>query len=140
MSRVLRPIVVAVLALLMTAPAVLAGPTTSAFTGHWEATDPLDDSNLDAYIFAGNTAKILFTDDAATGACEDLSDQVFTSFLTGTVDGDELNSTMRWARCGTVHLFLTGLVITWTLDDQDDADPSNDILSNSFGESYSRAP
>lgn len=45
---------------------------------------------------------------------------------------------MRWARCGTVHLFLTGLAISWTIDDQGDADPSNDVLTNSFGEIYSR--
>jgi len=140
MNRVLRLIVVGMLALLMTAPAVQAAPPTSAFTGHWEATDPLDGSNLDAYIFAAVNAGILYTDDAATGACEDLPDQVFTSFLTATIDGDELNSTMRWARCGTVHLFFTGLGITWTLDDQGDTNPSNDILTNSFEETYSRVP
>ncbi len=138
MNRVLWLIVVALVALIVTAPAVLAAPPTSAFTGHWEATDPLDGSDLDAFIFAGVNAKILYTDEEATGACEGLSDQAFTSFLTGTIDGDELNSTMRWARCGTVHLFFTGFQITWTLHDQDDADPSNDILTNSIGETYSR--
>jgi hypothetical protein len=137
MNRVLRIIVVALLALLMTAPAVQAAPT-SAFTGHWEATDPADGSNLDAYIFFN--AKILHTDDAATTACADLSDQVFTAFLTGTIDGDELNSTMRWARCGTVNLFFTGFQIAWTLNDLNDLDPSNDILTNEFGEIYSRVP
>jgi hypothetical protein len=141
LDRVLRIIVVAMLALLVTAPAVQAGRPTSAFTGHWEATDPLDGSNLDAYIFAvRHLALILYTDDAATGACEDLSYQVFTSFLTGTIDGDELNSTMRWARCGKVHLPFGGLEITWTLDDLGDTDPSNDILANSFDEFYSRVP
>ena len=47
---------------------------------------------------------------------------------------------MRFARCGTVHLFFAGLEITWFLDDQNDADPSNDILTNTFGEVFSRVP
>jgi hypothetical protein len=130
--------VLAMLGLVLTAPAVQAAPPTSPFSGHWEATDPLDGSNLDAVIFGGSHPQILYTDDAATGACEDLSEQAFTSLLTGTVAGEDLNSTMRWARCGTVHLFFTGLTISWTIDDQGDADPSNDVLTNSFGETYSR--
>lgn len=80
--------------------------------------------------------QILYTDDGAPGTCGDAS---FTSFLTGTIDRSELSSTMRWARCGTVNLHFGGFEITWTLDDQGDADPSNDVLMNSFNETYSRA-
>ena len=131
--------VLALLGMLVTAPAVQAAPPTSPFSGHWEATDPLDGSNLDAFISGGSHPQVLYTDDVATGACEGLSEQAFTSFLTGTVAGDDLNSTMRWARCGTVHLFFTGLTISWTIDDQGDAVPSNDVLTNSFSETYTRA-
>jgi hypothetical protein len=137
--RALLLTVLAMLGLLVRAPAVQAGPPTSPLSGHWEATDPLDGSDLDAFISGGSHPQILYTDDEATGACGELSDQAFTSFLTGTVDGDDLNSTMRWARCGTVHLFFAGLAISWTIDDQGDADPSNDVLSNSFEEIYTRA-
>ena len=122
----------------MAAPAVQASPATSPFSGHWAGTDPIDGSNLDAFISGGTHAQILYTDDVATQACEGSSDQSFTSFLTGTIDGDDLNSTMRWAHCGTVHLFFTGFTIRWTLDDRGDSDPTNDVLTNSFGETYSR--
>jgi hypothetical protein len=38
-----------------------------------------------------------------------------------------------------VNLHFNGVEITWSLDDQADADPSNDVLTNSFGEIFSRA-
>ena len=134
-------LVVALLGLLVAAPAVQAAPPTSAFTGHWEAVDPFDGSNLEAIFFGGSSAgiQILYTDDGAPGTCGDESNQFFTSFLTARIDGNELSSTMRWARCGTVNLHFAGFEITWTLDDQGDADPSNDVVTNSFGEIFSRA-
>ena len=135
MKRVSLLTVVAFLGLLVAAPVVQAAPPTSAFTGHWEAVDPLDGSNLDADFFGGNSVQILYTDDGAPVTC---GDQSFTSFLNGKVDGTELNSTMRWARCGTVNVHFSGFEITWSLDDQGDADPSNDVLTNSFGEIFSR--
>ena len=140
MKRVSLLTVVALLGLLVAVPVVQAAKATSPFNGHWVGTDLLDGSNLDAFISGGNHAQILYTDDVATQACEGSSDQSFTSFLTATIDGDDLNSTMRWANCGgTSHLFFNGFTITWTLDDQGDANPSNDVLTNSFGESYARA-
>jgi hypothetical protein len=134
-------LVVAFLALLVAAPVVQAAAPTSAFIGQWEADDPFDGSNLVAYFFGGSSAQmqILYTDDGAPITCGDPSNQFFTGFLTGSIDGSELSSTMRWARCGTVNLHFNGLEITWTVDDQGDADPSNDVLTNSFGETYSRA-
>ena len=139
MKRASLVSVLALLGLLAAAPAVHAAPPTSPFGGHWEGPDPIDSSNLDAFISGGDHPQILYTDDEATQACEGSSDPSFTSFLTGTISGDDLNSTIRWANCGTVHLFFTGFTITWTLDDQGDVDPSNDVLTNSFGETYARA-
>jgi hypothetical protein len=133
MKRVSLLTLVALLALLVAVPAAHAAPATSPFSGHWVATDPGDGSNLDAFIFGGDHARILYTDDVATTACEGSSDQSFTSLLTATTDGNDLNSTMRWANCGTVHLFFQGFTIAWTLD------PSTDVLTNSFGETYTRA-
>lgn len=138
MHRVALLVVTAMVALLTTAPAVLAAPP-SAFTGHWEAIDPAGGSNLDAYILVGGN--IFLTDDRAETACAGLSNQAFTSFLTSTIfDGNEMDSTMRWARCGTVNRFFGGFQIAWFLNDLNDADPSNDILTNEFGEIYSRVP
>ena len=59
--------------------------------------------------------------------------------MIGKVDGNEVSSTIRWARCGTVNLHFNGVEVTWNLDDQGDADQSNDVLINSFGEIFSRA-
>ncbi len=142
MRRVSLLILAALLGLLMVAPSVQAAPPTSPFTGHWEAVDPLDGSDLDVYFFGGSPTQILYTDAGAPFTCGDPSNQFFTSFLTGKIDGDTLSSTMHWARCGTVQLtFLARFEINWYLDDQDDADPSNDVLTNDFpDEIYSRVP
>ena len=139
MKRVSLLGVVAVLGLLVAAPVVQAASPTSAFTGHWEAVDPLDGSNLNADFFGGSSVQILYTDDGAPSTCGDPSNQFFTSLMNGKVAGTELNSTIRWARCGTVNLHFSGFEITWSLDDQGDTDPSNDVLTNSFGEIFSRA-
>jgi hypothetical protein len=139
MKRVSLLAVVAFLGLLVAAPVVQAAPPTTAFTGHWEAVDPLDGSNLDASFFGGNSVQILYTDDGAPVTCGDPSNQFFTSLMIGKVDGSEVSSTIRWARCGTVNLHFNGFEIAWNLDDQGDADPSNDVLTNSFGETFSRA-
>ena len=138
MKRLSLLVAVALLGLLVTAPAVQAGTPTSPFNGHWHAIDPVDGSNLDAYISGGKNAAIVYTDDVASNVCGDASSQVFTSFLTGTVDGDQLSTTFRAAKCGTQILDFRGFMFTWTLDGQGNGDPSDDVLTNSFGETYSR--
>ena len=139
MKRVSVLSVIAILGLLVSAPVVQAAPPTSAFTGQWEAVDPLDGSNLDSQFFGSNSVQILYTDDGAPVTCGDPSNQFFTSLMIGNIDGNEVQSTIRWARCGTVNLHFNGVEITWNLDDQGDLDPSNDVLTNSFGEVFSRA-
>jgi hypothetical protein len=134
-------LVLAAVLVLVAAPAVQAAPPASGFTGHWEGIDPLDGSELDVYFFGGSPSQIVYTDAGAPVTCGDPSNQFFSSFLTGKIDGDELSSTMHWARCGTVTLtFLARFEITWYLDDQGDSDPANDVLTNDFpDETYSRA-
>ncbi len=139
MRRFVLLLPLALLGLLVTAPAAQAGRPTSAFSGHWQAIDPIDGSNLDAYISRGTNAQIVYTDDLASETCAGSSSPVFTSFLTGTIDGDHLNSTMRVAKCGNVNLHFSGFTITWTLDDRGSADPSDDTLTNDFGETFDRA-
>ena len=130
MKRVSRLTVLALLVSLLLVPAVQAAPPAGAFAGHWEAVDPVDDSALDVYIFG--SGQMRYTDSLASEACEGLDDQAWESFNIGTVDGDQLFTTMKWARCGTGPAHPAGFQITWTLE-------SNGHLTNSFGEDYTRA-
>jgi hypothetical protein len=137
-KRVSLLTIVALLGLLMAAPAVQAAPSAGRFAGNWEATD-FDGSALHAYIFG--SGQIRWTDNVASSACEGLDDQSWESFLTGKVHGNELNSTMKWSRCGSGPARAPEtLGLTWYLDDQGDGDRSNDVLTNDFGEVYARVP
>jgi hypothetical protein len=138
MKRASLVIVVALLGLLLTAPAVHAQPTTSPFSGQWEAIDPLDDSNLDVFIRGSNTVQMTYTDDGAPFTCGDPANEFFTGFLTASIDGNVLNSTFRWAHCGSVNLHFEGFQLTWTLDDMETTDPSDDVLTNDFDEVFTR--
>jgi hypothetical protein len=139
MRRVATLLISPVLVLLLTAPAVLAAQT-SAFAGHWEAIDPLDGSELDAHIFGGAPVlRIVYTDQGAPVTCDGSGTPIFESFNTAIVDGDDFVSTMRVAMCGTLNLHFTGLQIEWSLDDQGNDDPSDDVITNSFGEFFTRA-
>jgi hypothetical protein len=138
MKRASLLFVVALLGLLVTAPAVYAQPPTSPFSGHWEAIDPLDGSNLEVSIRGSNTVQMLYTDDGAPFTCGDPSNDFFTGFLTASIDGDDLNSTFRWAHCGGVNLHFEGFQLGWSLDDMETADPSDDVLTNDFDEAFSR--
>jgi hypothetical protein len=138
MKRVSLLAIVALLGLLMAAPAVQAAPPAGAFAGNWEATD-FDGSNLRAEIFG--SGQIVWTDDEATSACEGLDDQAWESFLTGKVNGNELISTARWTRCGSGPAGApAGFQVVWTLVNGGDDEPENDILTNDFFEVYHRVP
>jgi hypothetical protein len=140
MRRVISSLALLPILLLAIAPAALAARPSTGFTGSWEAIDPGDGSNLGAVVFGGTITQILYTDDDATSACADASDPAFTSLLIGRVDGDEMQTTMAVAKCGTEPLpFLHGLQITWFLDDGGNANPDDDVLTNSFGEEFTRA-
>jgi len=137
-KRVSLPTIVALLGVLMAASAVQAAPSAGQFAGNWAATD-FDGSALHAYIFG--SGQIQWTDDEASSACEGLDDQSWESFLTGKVEGNDLNSTMKWSRCGSGPASApAGFGLTWYLDDQGDDDPWNDVLTNEFGEVYARVP
>ena len=138
MRRVAILSISVVLLLLLTAPIALAVPS-GAFSGHWEATDPGDGSNLDAYISGETNVRIIYTDDNATTACADAAVASFTALLIGTVDGNDLQSGFRVAKCGNENLHFTGFGLFWTLDDQGNGDPSDDVLTNEFGEEFTRA-
>ena len=139
MRRAMSSLALLPILLLALAPAALAARPSSGFTGSWVATDPLDGSNLGAVISGDKTTQIMYTDDDATSACEGASSAAFTSNLVGKVDGNEMFTMMTNAKCGTQPLPFHGLVIFWTLDDGGNADPADDVLSNSFGEEYTRA-
>jgi hypothetical protein len=131
------PIAPALLLSLAMAGTVAASNTP--FAGLWQGTDPGDGSRLEAQISGAVGVQIVYTDDDATTACAESATPEFASVLTGRVEGTELFSTMRVAKCGNVNIMLLGLEITWTLLDQGNADPSDDVLVNSFGEEFVRA-
>jgi hypothetical protein len=139
MRRVVRSLTLVPILLLAIAPAALAARPSTGFTGSWEAIDPLDGSNLRADISGAKTTQIVYTDDNATNACEGASTAAFSANLVGWVDGNEMFTTMSNASCGTQPLPFRGLQIAWFLDDGGNSDPADDVLSNSFGEEYTRA-
>lgn len=120
-----------VLGLVLVMPAFGA---TTAFTGEWVGSDPAppdgDGSTVHLYITGGTQAKITFTDEFGT-VCVNAESPVtfFTSTAVGVVSGDTLDATFVSARCGPVPLmFLRGVPLSLTLDDQNNADPSDDTL------------
>ena len=139
MRRIATLLLSPIFVLLLTAPTVLAAQS-SPFAGHWEATDPLDGSELDAHIFGGAPVlRIVYTDQGAPVTCGGSGTAIFESFNTAVVDGNDFVSTMRVAICGTLNLHFNGLQIEWSLDDQENDDPSDDVITNSFGEVFTRA-
>ena len=138
MRRLATVSISVVLLLLASAPIALAVPS-SAFSGHWEGTDPGDGSNLAVSISGETNVRLVYTDDDATTACADASSRAFVALLIGTVNGSDLQSTFRVAKCGNENLHFTGFGLSWSLDDQGNTNPSDDVLSNEFGEEFTRA-
>jgi hypothetical protein len=140
MRRITPSLLLLPILLFLLAPVALAAPPPSPFAGHWEGTDPGDGSNLDVYISGGSQVQILYTDDNATQACDGAASASFTALLTGTVSGTELLSSMRVAKCGNqTRPSLHGLGIGWRFDAGATGSASDDVLTNSFGETYTRA-
>ena len=139
MRRVLPSLLVVPVLLLVLAQAALAAAPSSAFTGHWSGPDPGDGSSLEAVISGAGHVRIVYTDDVASQACADAESQAFSSMLTGTVSGDELQSTMRSAFCGGKHLRFQGLEITWWFNAGPTDSPADDTIENSFFEVFTRA-
>lgn len=114
-----------------------AGPT-SAFAGEWVGADPTppagDGSVLHLFVGPGSHPSITFVDEFGS-VCVNAGSPVtvFTSKLNGVVDGDVMEATFRTAHCGPVPLlFLIGVPVTYVLDDQDTANPADDVLFDGF--------
>lgn len=121
------------------APAVQAAPPSTPFSGAWIGQDPPfpdgDGSILHLTVEGGANPRIVFVDDFGTVCVnQGASVTVFTSFLTGKVDGDTLNARFKLAKCGTdVVGFLIGLPYSLAYDDNGTPDPSDDTLLDSEG-------
>ena len=139
MRRVIPSLIAVPLLLLAFAGATAAGSPLSPFSGSWAGPDPGDGSQLTATFSGGPRMAIDYTDDVATAACADASDQRFFAHLVGVANGDELVSVMRTARCGSQPLPFRGLEITWWFDGGATDSPADDTLTNSFGEVFTRA-
>ena len=132
MKRLSLPIAM-VLGLILVTPTFGA---TTAFTGEWIGTDPAppdgDGSTVHLYVTGGTHAKLTLTDEFGTVCVLAESEETFfTSTLVGVVSGDTLDATIVAARCGTVPLkFLQGSSLSFELDDQGNANPADDTLSD----------
>ena len=135
MKRVSLMLALAVLGLLAAAPVVQAGSST-AFTGEWTATDHSDGSDMHLTVGPGSLPQILFIDEEATGGvCDGQGSEYFTSVVRGSVDGDSLNGTFVFAKCGHVTVFMRPFVrdfaLSWTLQ-------SDGTLLDGFGDTWTR--
>ena len=114
MKRLSLVFVLALLGLLVTAPAIQAAPPASPFAGTWFSHDPAppdgDGSLLQLDISGGTKAQVVFTDYFGS-ICVNFGSPVtvFTALIVGTVSGDTLEGTWVSARCGPVRFpFLKG--------------------------------
>ncbi len=129
-------VVLALLGFGLLALAAQAEPSPSPFAGAWIGSDPAppdgDGSTVHLDITGGPSARIAFTDRFGTVCVnEGASQTVFTSILTGRVQGDHLTATFKIARCGsTIIGFLKGETIVYEYDDMGTPDLSDDTLSD----------
>ena len=142
MKRISLLPTLALLGLLLTAPAVQASPPTSPFAGTWYGHDPAPDSSLlQLDVSGGARAQIVFTDYFGS-ICVNVGspDTVFTAKLLGTVSGDTLDATWISARCGPVYLpFIKGGTLSFGYSDSGTSAPSDDTLFDGFT-TWTRVP
>ena len=111
-------ITVALLTLLATASAVQAAPPSSAFSGSWVGTDPVDDSTEYLVVKGGSSTRISYQDDFGQ-VCWDArsTDFWFSSTLKGTVNGSTMSGVFIRAGCGHVSLsWMKGQTMSWSFD------------------------
>jgi hypothetical protein len=127
-------ITLAMLAMLVTASAVQAGPPSSPFSGSWIGHEPDppagDSSTVYLVVKGGDSPRIDYQDNWGT-VCYQLDpagNLWFSSSLTGTVSGNTMTGVFKSAKCGHVDLGWKGFSMRWWFDDHQNADPSDDTL------------
>ena len=145
MKRISILVVVALLGLLVAAPAVQAAPPTSPFAGTWYAHDPAlpdgDGSLLKLDISGGTRAQVVFTDYFGS-ICVNFGSPVtvFTALIVGTVSGDTFEGTWVSAKCGPVRFaFLKGGTMSLEYSDNGTGTPADDTLFDGFT-TWTRVP
>lgn len=139
MRRIFGSLGLVLVLMLTIVSSALAARPASAFASSWEGVDPFDGSNLSLTIVGNTTIQAVLVDDNATGACGGAATSTFVGVLIGKVSGSEMVTRITAAKCGTQPVtFVIGAAIDWWLDDGGNADPSDDVLYNSFGEEYTR--
>jgi hypothetical protein len=138
MRRLSLLVAIAILTGLLSAPAVLAAGPSTAFSGEWIGQDPApprgDGSTVHLSIKGGTDVQITFVDDFGTICVDEGSPvTVFTSRLDGSVEGNVLTATFRWAKCGPLSLgFLTGATAVYELNVRNPNTPADDTLWDGF--------
>jgi hypothetical protein len=138
MKRYSAIITLALLGLLISAPAVQAGRASSPFDGTWIGQEPLPpagDGSWQHLVVKGTANMRIDYQDEFGQACWDAgaTDFWFSSSLRGSVSGSALTGVYRSAKCG--HLSLTamrGTTHSWTIDTKGNANPADDTLSDGF--------
>ena len=116
MKRNSYVITLALLATLVTASAVQAAPPSSAFSGSWVGTDPVDGSTEYLVVKGGNSARVDYQD-SFSQFCWDAksTDFWFSSTLKGTVSGSTMTGSFTRAGCGHVSLSaMKGQTMVWS--------------------------
>lgn len=122
--RRLGVVAAALLCALVAVPVVQAAPST-AFTGSWVSTDPVDGSTQHLYVMGGTSVQILYVDEYGT-TCGLIGapTNVFTGILTGRVSGNELDAWFKQGGCGPVIELAAANFFAWTFL----YDPGTDTL------------
>jgi hypothetical protein len=128
-------ITLAMLAMLVTASAVQAGPPSSPFSGSWIGHEPDppagDSSTVYLVVKGGDNPRIDYQDNWGT-VCYQLDpagDLWFSSSLTGTVSGNTMTGVFKSAKCG--HLSISswkGQSMAWWFSAGATIDPADDTL------------
>jgi hypothetical protein len=140
MRRVVGSLVALPILLVMLTSAVFGARPGNGFNGSWVAIDPADGSSFTAEIVGDKTTQIVFTDDNATELCAGEPTTEYTSLSVGKVDGTSMMAVVKHAKCGTVPRPLShGTEVSWVLEDGENDDPADDVLSSSFGDEFTRA-
>jgi hypothetical protein len=126
-------IILALVGLLVAAPAVLGAPSSSPFAGKWsgfDAAPPVGDGSTEYLeVKGGGRVQVAFDDDFSTDCVNaGAADFWLSESLSGSVTGTTMTAAIKSAKCGHMSLPWKGGTRTWTFNDNGTADPSDDTL------------
>jgi hypothetical protein len=131
MKRASLVLTLALVGLVVAAPATLAAPPTSPFAGTWYSHDPAPDNSLKQLDISGGAKPQITYTDYFGSVCVNSGSPVtvFTAFATGIVSGNTLDATFVSARCGPVRIGgVKGETVSYEYSDNGTGAPGDDTL------------